>query len=164
MTKSLIQKRAMAIATLVLGIGLLYGLTYLPQLTASAQSSVQGSQKRGVVEITESQFAELIHDFNISGEWQYKGDKPAVIDFYAVWCGPCKRLRPRLEQLASEYGDEIVVYSIDAEKAPTLSRLVGLRAYPTLLFVPVEGQPTMAEGLLSLKVLRQQVEQIRSKE
>lgn len=161
LTDNRIIKRVLTIGAVALSIGLLYSLSFLPQLTASAQSATKSST--GVVEITESQFAELVFDFNAGNEWEYIGDKPAIIDFYAEWCGPCRRLRPRLEQLASEYSDDIVIYSIDAEKAMALSKFMDIRAYPTLLFIPVEGDPTMAEGLLSLKVLRQQVEQIKSK-
>lgn len=158
-----IIKRLLAIGAVAVSIGLLYSLSFLPEITAAAQTNPKASV--GVIEISESQFADLVYDYNnANGEWLYKGDKPAVIDFYAEWCGPCRRLRPRLEQLASEYGEEIVVYSIDAEQAPTLSRLIGIRAYPTLLFIPVKGTPTMAEGLLSLKILRQQVEQIKKKD
>ena len=84
-----------------------------------------------------------------------------IVDFYAVWCGPCKRLRPRLEQLAREQKGEVIIYSIDAEKAVELSRRIGIRAFPTLLFIPVEGTPTLSEGLLSLKDLRQQADKIK---
>ena len=74
---------------------------------------------------------------------------------------PCKRLRPRLEQLAREQKGEVIIYSIDAEKAVELSRRIGIRAFPTLLFIPVEGTPTLSEGLLSLKDLRQQADKIK---
>lgn len=114
-----------------------------------------------VHEIDQEQFAQLVFDYRNETEWKYKGDKPAVIDFYASWCGPCKRLAPRLEQLAKEYGDAIVVYKIDAEANEFLARAMGVTAFPTLLFVPVEGTPTMGKGLMSLKTLREEVEKIR---
>lgn len=113
-----------------------------------------------VVEINQSQFAELIFDFEKGGEWKFSGDKPVVIDFYATWCGPCKRLRPRLEQLASEYGDQIIVYSIDAELAPHLSAYMGVDRFPTVFFVPLEGIPYKSVGLIPLYKLRKGVEKI----
>lgn len=114
-----------------------------------------------VVEITGQEFIHRIYDYTTGNEWNYKGNKPAVIDFYAVWCGPCKRLRPRLEQLAAEYGDEIVVYTIEVEKYPELMRVMGIQVFPTLLFVPVKGTPTIGQGLMSLKTLRDEVEKIK---
>ncbi|MDO5016950.1 MAG: thioredoxin domain-containing protein [Porphyromonas sp.] len=142
-----------------LALGLVAGCGFTSSSKQKGENAAGGGGT--VIEITEDEFAELVYDFKNGGEWNYKGDKPAVIDFYAVWCGPCKRLRPRLEQLAHEYGDEIVVYSIDAEKALTISSMIGLRAFPTLLFVPVEGTPTLGEGLMSLKALREEVEKIK---
>lgn len=110
-----------------------------------------------VVEIDEKQFTELIYDIN-STSLKYLGDKPVIVDFYAVWCGPCKRLRPRLEQIAKEYGDDIIVYSIDAERAPKASQFMGIDAFPTLFFIPTEGKPARSVGLLKMGELRHHVD------
>lgn len=124
-------------------------------------ASTSSNTTAKVIEISEDDFIQNIYDFRSGKEWEYKGNKPAVIDFYAVWCGPCKRLRPRLEQLAAEYGDEIDVYSIEIEKYPALMKVLDIRAFPTLLFVPVKGMPTIGEGLMSLKNLRSEVEKVK---
>ncbi len=148
----LMDKWGLTLLSMVVGLGLLYFVSGDMIPSASAQS---GQEEAGVVEINQAQFAELVYDYTQEGEWQFKGDKPVV------WCGPCKRLRPRLEQLAREQKGEVIIYSIDAEKAVELSRRIGIRAFPTLLFIPVEGTPTLSEGLLSLKDLRQQADKIK---
>lgn len=82
-------------------------------------------------------------------EWKYLGDKPALIDFYASWCGPCKIVAPILEELATEYGDSIVIYKVNTEKEQELAAVFGIRSIPSLLFIPMEGQPQMAQGAMS---------------
>ena len=116
----------------------------------------------GVVnEITPDEFARLIFDWREGGDFVYKGTKPAVVDFYATWCMPCRLLRPRLKKLAEDYKDQIAVYSIDAETAPNLSYMMGVQAYPTLLFIPLGGEtPTIAVGLLPQKDLERGVNEL----
>ena len=155
---NLMDKWGLTLLSIVVGLGFLYFVSGDMILSASAQS---GHEEVGVVEINQAQFAELVYDYTQEGEWQFKGDKPVIVDFYAVWCGPCKRLRPRLEQLAREQKGEVIIYSIDAEKAVELSLRIGIRAFPTLLFIPVEGKPIMMEGLLSMKELREEADKIK---
>lgn len=146
-------------AGILLLAGVISGFIDLTPRKAAAETTTNKTAE--VVEITDKEFIANIYDYTSGKEWNFKGDKPVVIDFYAVWCGPCKRLRPRLEQLAAEYGDEITVYAIEVEKYPELMRVLGIQAFPTLLFVPLEGMPTMGQGLMSLKTLRSEVEKIK---
>ncbi|MGQ9621010.1 MAG: thioredoxin, partial [Bacteroidales bacterium] len=81
-------------------------------------------------------------------EWKYEGDKPCIIDFYADWCGPCKIVSPILEELSEEYKEKMDFYKIDTEKEGELAAVFGIRNIPSLLFVPVAGQPRMAVGAL----------------
>lgn len=155
---NLMDKWGLTLLSMVVGLGFLYFLSGDMILSVSAQS---GHEEAGVVEINQAQFAELVYDYTQEGEWQFKGDKPVIVDFYAIWCGPCKRLRPRLEQLAREQGNELIIYSIDDEKAVELSQRIGIRAFPTLLFIPVKGKPIMMEGLLSMKELREEADKIK---
>lgn len=113
-----------------------------------------------VIELTAEEFKTKVYDWEQGGDWKYLGNKPAIVDFYATWCGPCRLLKPRLKQIAQEYGDKIVVYSIDAESAPRLSALMGVRAYPTMYFIPMNGIPTQSVGLLSMQDLRRGVNEI----
>jgi thioredoxin len=77
------------------------------------------------------------------------GEKPAIIDFYATWCGPCRSIAPILEELAEEYKDQIVIYKVDTDKEQELSAVFGIRSIPTLIFVPMEGNPTILQGAMS---------------
>ncbi|MDO5036028.1 MAG: thioredoxin domain-containing protein [Porphyromonas sp.] len=113
-----------------------------------------------VVEISADEFAQFVYDYKTGGDWKYLGDKPAVVDFYADWCPPCRRLRPRLETLAAEYGEDIIVYSVDTDSAQQLSAVLGVRSLPTLFFIPKEGMPTVKVGLMTLNQLRRQVDSL----
>ncbi len=93
-------------------------------------------------------FKEKIFNYDENKEWNYKGNKPCVIDFYADWCAPCKTLVPILEELSEEYDDKVEIFKIDTEKEQELSQIFGIQSIPTLLFVPVEGMPQMAKGAL----------------
>lgn len=157
-TKNILKEVGFFAGVLLLA-GVISGWIDLTPQKAAAQTA--SDKVATVIEIDEDQFADLIFDFRNETEWRYKGNKPAVVDFYASWCGPCKRLAPRLEQLAKEYGDDVIIYKIDAEENAFLSRAMGVTAFPTLLFIPVEGTPTMGKGLMSLRTLREEVEKVR---
>ena len=81
--------------------------------------------------------------------WEFKGDKPAIIDFYATWCGPCKATAPVLEEVASEYAGKIDVYKVDVDKQRELAALFGIRSIPSILFIPKNGEPTMQSGAMN---------------
>ena len=106
--------------------------------------------------LTKATFLEKVFNFEESQEWKFKGDKPALIDFYADWCGPCNMLAPILEQLSEEYGDKIDIYKIDTEAEQELSAAFGIRSIPSMLFCPMGEQPQIANGALP----KQQLEQI----
>lgn len=141
-------------------LGVLILLTTVLSCRGNAATKSDGDEQFTVIELTADEFKTKVYDWESGGEWKYLGDKPAIVDFYAVWCGPCRILKPRLKEIAKEYGDQIVVYSIDAEQAPQLSMLMGVQAYPTLYFIPREGIPTQSVGLLSMKDLRRGVDEI----
>ena len=93
-------------------------------------------------------------------EWKYLGDKPAIIDFYASWCGPCKMVAPILEELASEYGDKIYIYKVNTENEQELAAAFGIRSIPTILFVPLNGQPQMVTGAMPKSSFKQAIDNI----
>ena len=93
-------------------------------------------------------FKEEIFNYEENQEWQYKGERPCVIDFYADWCAPCKSLTPVIEELAEEYEGKVDFYKIDTENEKELAQIFGIQSIPTLLFVPLEGMPQMARGAL----------------
>ena len=101
------------------------------------------------IHLTKAEFLKKVVDYEGNPtEWKYLGEKPAIIDFYASWCGPCKRVAPILDELAAEYGDKIDIYKIDTEQEQELAAAFGIRSIPTLLFVPMKGKPQMVQGAI----------------
>lgn len=129
-------------------------------LTAALGLLAQTGRAQTVVELTPEEFAQQVYDYKTAGPWKYLGEKPAVVDFYTPWCIHCRALKPRLKKLAEEYPEEIIVYTINGDKAPNLARMLGIQAYPTLLFIPMEEIPTMSVGALSMEALRKGVDTI----
>jgi thioredoxin 1 len=93
-------------------------------------------------------FKQKVFNFETNSEWKFEGTVPAIIDFYADWCGPCKMVAPVLEELQKEYGNKINIYKVNTEAEQELAGIFGVRSIPSLLFVPMEGQPQMAMGAL----------------
>jgi len=93
-------------------------------------------------------FMEKIFDYENNTEWKFQGDKPAIIDFYADWCGPCKMVEPIMEELANEYAGLVEIYKIDTDKQQELAGLFQIRSIPSVLFIPVDGKPRMAIGAM----------------
>jgi thioredoxin 1 len=93
-------------------------------------------------------FKEKIVDFEKSKDWNFKGTRPAIIDFYADWCGPCRMVGPILEELAEEYKGKLDIYKVDTQNQPELAGLFGIRSIPSLLFIPVGEKPQMMAGAL----------------
>jgi len=98
--------------------------------------------------LTKESFKAKVFNFEVNKDWKYEGSKPCLIDFYADWCGPCKMVAPVLEELQKEYGENLVIYKVNTEEQRELAGMFGIQSIPSLLFVPVEGQPQMAMGAL----------------
>ena len=102
-----------------------------------------------VQNLTIADFNKQIMDFEANPqEWKYLGDKPAIIDFYATWCGPCKATAPVLEKIAEKYDGRINVFKVDVDKEQELAALFGVRSIPSLLFIPMSEKPQMATGAM----------------
>jgi len=106
------------------------------------------------VKLTTQKFKEDIFDYTAEKEWNYKGDKPAIIDFYADWCGPCKMVAPILEELSDENPD-VIIYKVDTEVEQELSAVFQIRSIPSILFIPKDGQPMMQAGALPKNALQE---------
>lgn len=118
-----------------------------------------GENESYVKHLTKKEFMEKVYNYEKnSDKWVYEGDKPAIVDFYATWCGPCKAIAPVLEELAKEYDGKIVIYKIDTDKERELSAAFGISSIPTLLFIPVNGEPQIAQGALPKESLKRAID------
>jgi thioredoxin 1 len=111
------------------------------------------------IQLTADGFKDRIFDYEKEESWSYRGELPAIVDFYADWCGPCKAIAPLLEELAIEYDGKLLIYKIDTDKEMELSSLFGIQSIPTLLFIPTSGNPMMQKGALPKNVLKQVIDQ-----
>ena len=111
------------------------------------------------IQMTTRDFKEKVFDYNTADEWQYKGVLPAIIDFYADWCGPCRAVAPVLEELSDEYSNKLVIYKIDTDKETEISSVFGIQSIPTFLFIPKEGAPMMQRGALPKNMFQQVIEE-----
>lgn len=111
------------------------------------------------IKLTTEEFKQRVFDYTKSQDWKYEGDLPAIIDFYADWCGPCKMVAPVLEELAKEYEGKLLVYKVDTEKEEELSAVFGIRSIPTFLFIPLSGAPMIQPGAFPKNVFKQVIEE-----
>lgn len=98
--------------------------------------------------LTKQTFLEKVFNYETKEKWEYQGELPAVIDFYADWCAPCKMISPIFEELAEEYEGKVNIYKIDTEAEQELATVFAIRSIPSVLFIPKEGQPQMAIGAM----------------
>lgn len=111
------------------------------------------------IQLTSEKFKKEIFDYTTEKEWKYKGDVPAIIDFYANWCGPCKMVAPVLEELSNEYDGKLNIYKVDTEVEEELSAVFRIRSIPSILFIPKESQPMIQAGALPKHMLEDIIKQ-----
>jgi thioredoxin len=114
--------------------------------------------------LTKDTFLQKVFDYENKEEWEYQGELPAIIDFYADWCAPCRIVAPILEELAEEYKDKIVIYKVDTEEEQELAAVFGIRSIPSILFIPKNDKPQMAVGALPKETFKEIIEDILLKE
>ena len=113
------------------------------------------------INLTKGGFLKRVADYeNNPQEWKFLGDKPALIDFYASWCGPCKALSPVLDELAKEYAGKVDIYKVNVDDERELASLFRIRSVPTLMFVSMEGNPRLAAGAPTRGQLRKAIEEL----
>ena len=113
-----------------------------------------------VTQLSDEGFKKMIFNYDVNKEWKYEGDKPAIIDFYADWCNPCRQLSPLVEEIAKEYEGKIVVYKVDTEIEKSLAQNLGISGLPTLLFIPAKGEPQLSVGLLPKESLVKAINEV----
>lgn len=105
-------------------------------------------------------FKSKVFDYTQGGEFKFSGERPAIIDFYADWCGPCKMLAPIFEKVAAEYDGKVDFFKIDTEAQPELASLFQVTSIPSILFIPQDDKPQMAQGALPEASLKQAIEDV----
>lgn len=129
--------------------------------SAMSQDKTINNKNMSTIQLNKMDFLTKIANYEANpSEFKYLGEKPALIDFYADWCSPCKAIAPVLEELAEEYKDEMYIYKIDTETEQELAALFGIRSIPSLLFVPLDGQPQMAQGAVPKTDLKRAIDTI----
>ncbi len=111
------------------------------------------------VQLSAEKFKQEVFDYTQSQEWSFQGNKPAIIDFYADWCGPCLMVAPIFEELSEEYAEELVIYKVDTEVEQELSAIFGIQSIPSILFIPKKGSPMMQRGALPKNALKKVIDE-----
>ena len=144
-------------------MSLVAALTLVAGVAHAEKPKEQSKSKKVMVqELTLDQFQQKVYNLsgaNASSALKYLGDKPAIVDFYASWCGPCKMVAPILEELAGEYEGKIVVYKVNTEKEPDLSAAFDIRSIPSILFIPMSGKPQMLQGAMPKDAFKKAIEE-----
>ena len=96
--------------------------------------------------INQDQFRELIADWS-AVEWEMLNPRPVVVDFYADWCQPCKRLEPMLRQIAQHYQGTVDFYRINVDENSDIADVFQIRSIPFLLICPLKGEPKSVIGV-----------------
>jgi thioredoxin len=117
-------------------------------------------QSGTIIHLTNEQFRKMVFDYENSKEWKYLGNKPAIIDFYADWCGPCRIMSPRLAEVAKEYAGKLIVYKVNTDKEQQLAANLGIQSLPTLLFIPQKGKPQGSLGVIPKETLVKAIHEV----
>jgi thioredoxin len=111
------------------------------------------------IQLTTQDFKEKVFDYEKEQDWKYQGELPAIIDFYADWCGPCKMVEPILEELSEEYKGRLVVYKVNTEMEFELSEVFGITSIPTFIFIGADGEPMMQPGAFPKAIFKKVIEE-----
>lgn len=129
--------------------------------SAFGKKNLNNQTKMKTINMTKADFIKKIADYeNNPEQWKYLGDKPALVEFYAPWCGHCRALAPVLEDLAEKNSDKIYIYIVNTENEQDLSAAFGIQSIPTMLFVPMQGMPQMMQGAAPEKDIQDAIDRI----
>ena len=136
------MKKILLCITFILAGALSYATYSIKDVSDSEQKSKSGE----VVVMNKKMFINDVFDYENTPEWKYKGDKPAIIDMYADWCGPCRAVAPIMKELAKEYEGKIVIYKVNVDREKGLAALFNATSIPLFVFIPMQGEPQLFRG------------------
>ncbi len=125
---------------------MLLGIVNYACAGSQKSDNAEAKDDGGVVVLNKEKFKTDIFDYENATEWSYKGDKPAIIDLYADWCGPCRKVAPIMKELAKDYEGKIIIYKVNVDKEKELASLFNARSIPLFVFIPVDGEPQFLNG------------------
>lgn len=130
------------------------------QTVSKTDDTAKASADGNVTYLSTADFRLKIMDYTVhQTEWMFEGERPAVIDFYTTWCGPCKMMAPIVEETAKAYAGKVDFYKVDIEKEQELAQTFGIQSIPTFLFIPAKGKPTMQMGAMSKETFEKMVDE-----
>lgn len=136
------KKLVTMIALVLVGV-----MTYASNNGTKANQNKQETTANGdVIQMNKAMFIKNVFDYEKSKEWQYKGNKPAIIDLYADWCGPCRQTAPIMKELAKEYAGKIVIYKVNVDKEKELAAIFNATSIPLFVYIPLKGDPQFIRG------------------
>jgi thioredoxin len=117
--------------------------------------------------LSTADFKSKVWDYDASPEqWDYKGELPCVVDFYADWCRPCKMVAPIMDDLADYYRGKVIFYKVNTDNEKELASVFQINSIPAILFSPKDGKPAMQPGALSredyIKIIDEFILKIKS--
>ena len=134
-------------------------------LATTACAGNGGENKKSNEPTKEDNKMEVVYDFEANpNDWKFEGKRPAIVDFYATWCGPCKALHPVLEELSKEYSGKVDIYQIDVDQEKELAAAFGIRSIPTLLLIPMKEEPRITQGALPKDQLKKAIDEFLLKQ
>jgi thioredoxin 1 len=142
----------MKINKLLIGISLGIILTFSCKSQSSKENTSKTTEAKpnsGIEHLTAASFKQKVFNYEINKEWKFIGKNPAIIDFYADWCGPCKMVAPTVAEIAEKYKGKVDVYKINVDNEKELASAFGISSIPSILFIPVNAQPQMSTGVMS---------------
>lgn len=132
--------------------------------TDGAKQKKQGEEKEvqtegSVILMNKNMFIKDVFDYEKSQDWKYKGNKPAIIDLYADWCGPCRMTAPIMKELAKEFADKIVIYKVNVDNEKELAALFNATSIPLFVFIPMDGEPQLFRGAADKATYKKVIEE-----
>lgn len=126
--------------------------------------SIDKNEKKNImatIHLTSKQFISKVADYKANhGNFKFLGKRPALLDFYAEWCAPCRTLSPVLEDLSNEFEGRVDMYKINVDEEEELAALFGIHSIPTLIYVSLDGRMQRSQGAMGKVQLREMIERV----